>query len=134
MDWARIEGVVYSEEDNPHEFLGLTKMLGGVLIQAFLPYAKKVVVVVKMGKEVKEFPMEIADEEGFFATYITKLTGVDKIRYYYKVTLDNGEVVEVEDPYRFKVTIDDNTLKKFNAGICYDIYNYLGAHLEPLKE
>ena len=42
MDWARIEGVVYSEEDNPHDFLGVKKELTGYLFQTFLPYAKKV--------------------------------------------------------------------------------------------
>lgn len=128
MDWARIEGVVYSEEDNPHEFLGLTKYLTGYLLQAFFPGAKKVTAVVKAGNDAKEYPMEIADEEGFFATYISKLTGVDKISYYYKVTTADGNTIEVDDPYRFKPTIDEKILKKFNSGICYDIYNYLGAH------
>ena len=128
MDWARIEGVVYSEEDHPHDFLGLTKTLGGYLLQAFFPGASKVVALVKTGNDVKEHKMELADEEGFFAAYFTGLTGVDKLNYYYKVTYENGEVVEVEDPYRFKPTIDEKTLKKFNSGICYDIYKYLGAH------
>lgn len=132
MDWARIEGVVYSEEDNPHDFLGLTKVLGGYLFQAFFPQAKKTVVVVKASNDVKEYVMDLVDDEGFFATYITKLTGIDKISYYYKITLNNGDVVEIEDPYRFKPTIDEKTLKKFNSGICYDIYKYLGSHVRTI--
>lgn len=132
MDWARIEGVVYSEEDKPHDFLGLTKYLGGYLLQAFFPGAKKVVAVVKSGNFVKEANMELADEEGFFAVFIPKLTGIDKINYFFKVTDESGTVIEVEDPYRFKSTIDDETLKKFNSGICYDIYNYLGAHVRTI--
>lgn len=133
MDWARIEGVVYSEEDNPHSFLGLTKMLGGYLIQAFFPDAKKVYAVVKTGNDVNEYAMELADDAGFFAVYVSKLTGTNKISYFFKVYDKDGNITEVEDPYRFEPTIDEKTLKKFNAGICYDIYNYLGAHVRTIN-
>ena len=133
MDWARIEGVVYSEEDNPHEFLGIKKMLGGYLIQCFFPGAKKVSAVVKSGNDAKEYAMELADEEGFFATFVSKFTGIDKVKYYYKVTDKDGTVREVDDPYRFNPTIDEKTLKLFNSGICYDIYNYLGAHVRTIE-
>ena len=132
MDWARIEGVVYSEEDNPHDFLGVKKELTGYLFQTFLPYAKKVSVVVKAGNDAKEYPMELVDEEGFYAAYVTKLQVFDKIKYYYNVTKEDGTVTLLDDPYRFKSTIDDNVLRKFNAGICYDIYNYLGAHVKTI--
>jgi len=133
MDWARIEGVVYSEEDNPHEFLGLTKVLGGCLIQAFFPNAKKVYSVIESGKDIKEYQMELADEEGFFAVFIPKLTGVEKTHYYFRIVDENGVIKELEDPYSFDSTIDSSILDKFNAGICYDIYNYLGAHVKTIK-
>ena len=132
MDWAKIEGVVYSEEDNPHDFLGIKKMLGGYLLQAFYPDAKKVTAVVKSGNDAKEYSMELADEAGFFAVFVPKLTGIDKVNYYYKVEDKNGKILEVEDPYRFKPTIDEKVLSKFNAGICYDIYNYLGSHIKTI--
>lgn len=32
MDWGKIEGLVYSDEDNPHEFLGPHLTDEGVLI------------------------------------------------------------------------------------------------------
>jgi len=132
MDWARIEGVVYSEEDNPHSFLGINKVLGGYLFQAFLPFAKKAKVVVKTGNDAKEYPMELADEEGFFAACVTKLAGIDKVSYFYKVEDKDGNVIELEDPYRFKPTISDEILSKFNAGICYDVYKYLGSHVKTI--
>ncbi len=133
MNWARIEGVVYSEEDNPHDFLGLTKTLGGYLIQCFYPGAKRVYAVVKAGKDVKEYPMELADEEGFFAVFVSKFTGVDKISYRLRVVDEKGVIKEIEDPYSFKSTIDEKVLNKFNAGICYDIYNYLGSHVKTIN-
>ena len=42
MDWARIEGLVYSEEDNPHDFLGASVTEDGILVQTFLPTALRV--------------------------------------------------------------------------------------------
>jgi len=134
MNWARIEGVVYSEEDNPHEFLGLTKALGGYLFQGFFPGMKKAYVVVKAGKDVKEYPMELADEEGFYAAFVSKLASQEKLSYYFRLVDKNGVIKEVEDPYSFESTIDDKTLDKFNAGICYDIYKYLGAHVRTIKK
>ena len=52
LDFPRIEGVVYSEEDKPHEILGLKKQLGGYLIRAFFPYAKKVYACIKDKKDI----------------------------------------------------------------------------------
>lgn len=40
MNWAEIEGIVYSEEDNPHKLLGITQVTGGTLVQ-FLSKCEK---------------------------------------------------------------------------------------------
>ena len=65
-DWAEIEAIVYSEHDNPHSILGAHVTDDGVLINVFIPEAEKVTVVAKK----KKFPMEIADDAGFFAALI----------------------------------------------------------------
>ena len=39
MNWPRIEGVIYSEEDNPHEILGPHVVGKSVLFQTFQPGA-----------------------------------------------------------------------------------------------
>jgi hypothetical protein len=44
MDWARIEGLIYSEEDQPHDILGAHMTDEGVLIQTFLPTAESILV------------------------------------------------------------------------------------------
>ena len=46
MDWAAIEAIVYSEEDNPHSLLGAHLTEEGVLIQAFIPRAVQVAVCI----------------------------------------------------------------------------------------
>ena len=128
MDWAAVEGIVYSEEDHPHDILGAHVTEEGILIQTFLPTAKSVTVVLKDSK--KEYPMDLEDEEGFFAAL---LPGKKIPKYHYHV--DFGEkadgkenIVEYEDPYRFAPQITEKETKKFNAGICYDIYEKLGSH------
>ena len=128
LDFPRIEGIVYSDEDKPHEVLGISKQFGGYLLQAFFPDAKKVYACIRDKKDIKEYEMELVDEAGFFAVFISKLTGIDKVSYYFRVVDEKGVIKEVEDPYSFAPTIDDLTLELFNSGINYEIYNFLGAH------
>ncbi|MEE0421640.1 MAG: 1,4-alpha-glucan branching protein GlgB [Lachnospiraceae bacterium] len=123
MDWAAIEAVVYSEEDNPHALMGPHVTEEGILIQTFIPTAVKVSVKVEGVK--REYPMELEDEEGFFAVLIPRKTIPG---YTYKVEFDNGQVKEYADPYAYQPQITEKETKKFNAGICYDIYEKLGAH------
>ena len=42
LDLGRIEGLVYSEENQPHDFLGASLTDSGVLIQSFFPNAVSV--------------------------------------------------------------------------------------------
>lgn len=123
MDWAGIEALVYSEEDHPEQLLGAHVTEQGVLIQTFIPGASEVTVKVDGGK--KAYPMELADEEGFFAVL---LPGKKIPSYRYAVTFGNGDQEEWEDPYVFEPQITEKETKKFNEGICYDIYEKLGAH------
>ncbi len=123
MNWPRIEALVYSEEDEPQEILGPHKVAGGILIQAFLPTAMKVTVAVKDGKT---YPMEQADENGFYAVL---LPGKTIPEYTYQVEYDNGTEEELADPYAFAPKVfTRNDADKFEAGIHYTIYEKLGAH------
>ena len=128
MDWAAIEGIVYSEEDHPHEILGPHMTEDGLLIQAFIPTAVSVAVCMKGDKT--EYPMEMEDEEGFFAALIPDAKSAD---YHLKVTFDNGDTEKIRDPYSFAPVITEEETKKFNAGICYNIYEKLGAHPMTIK-
>jgi len=120
MQWGRIEGVVYAEEDKPYDFLGVHEQDGGSLVQAYFPDARAVSVVT--GKE--ETPMERVDESGFYAAYFTKKKfGA----YHYRVAYDEGEVM-AEDIYRFAPTISEEEMELFSKGIHYTVYQMLGAH------
>ena len=121
LDWGRIEGIVYSEENQPHSFLGAAVTHGGVLIQTFLPSAKSVKLV---GDRFLE-EMEQVDENGFFAALIPGKTVPE---YRFEVTQEDGTVLTMRDPYNYEPLLPEKILKKFRSGICYDIYDYLGAH------
>ena len=76
MDWPSIEGVVYSECDEPMELLGGRICKDGFLIQTFAPDA--VEMNVRVDGRKKLYPMEKMDEAGFFAVL---LPGRKKVSY-----------------------------------------------------
>ena len=123
MDWAGVESIVYSEEDCPQKYLGPHLTEVGITIQAFFPDAKEAVVVTGGGK--KKYPMDMEDEAGYFAVLIPGKKIPD---YTFRVTYENGTTEEKIDPYVFAPQITEKEAKKFNAGICYNIYDKLGAH------
>ena len=124
MNWPRIEALVYSEEDEPQEILGPHKVKGGTLIQAFLPTAVRMEVILKdTGKAVE---MEKADDGGFFAALVP---GRKIPSYHFRVTYDNDMVQELEDIYRFMPQVFTKAdLEAFGKGIHYTIYEKMGAH------
>ena len=60
MNWGAMEALVYSEHDDPHSWLGPHETEEGTLVNAFLPTARAVGVVV--GKT--EYPMTSVDDSG----------------------------------------------------------------------
>jgi len=129
MDWAAIEGVVYSEEDHPENILGAHNVTGGTLIQTFVPSAKEVSVSLPDGD--KKVKMELADEEGFFACLVP---GKNKKDYKYEITLEDGKKITMQDAYNYRPVLSDEIVSKMNAGIAYDVYEYMGAHLTTLEK
>lgn len=126
MNWAEIEGIIYSESDDPHQILGAHVSGSNILIQAFFPGAKEVRVQPESGD--KNYQMECVDEEGYFAVLIP---GRTVFPYEYVVEYEDGTLKKVKDAYNFKPQITKRDMEKFNAGIHYTIYEKLGAH--PMK-
>ena len=123
MNWAAIEGIVYSEEDKPGTILGPHTAGSSTLYQAFFPDAKKVTLILE--DKDKRVSMDVADDEGFFAA----LAAGKKIGpYSYEVVTKDGEKVLRKDPYAFPVTVAQEELDKFNEGINYGVYKLFGSH------
>lgn len=123
MDWRAVEELVYSESCDPHRILGPHVVPQGVLVQAFIPTASRISVLT--AGDGRAWPMEMADEAGFFAAL---LPGACVPSYMLEVTYDNGTTQRISDPYAFAPQLDEGDLKKFDAGVLADVYEKLGAH------
>ena len=124
MDWAGIEAIVYSDSEHPFEVLGARKSGKETLIQTFYPTAKEVSLILKED-EKKVVPMEMVDEEGFFAaTAVGKKVGA----YSYEIVTKAGEKIIRKDPYAFEVSVEQEELNRFYEGINYGVYKVFGSH------
>ena len=86
MNWPKIEEIIYSECDNPHELLGPHKSGKQTLVQAYFPGAVQADIIFdrsekeegqhsaeeKPMEETQAVRMELADEDGFFAALVSK--------------------------------------------------------------
>lgn len=123
MNWRNIEGVVYSDIDNPSTVLGPKQVKGGNLVCTFVPDATRV--SIKVDGVKKTYPMELMDDAGYYAVLLPRTV---KGKYKISAEYADGLVNEYYDAYAFTPSTPIEVFKKFNAGICYDIYDYLGAH------
>lgn len=126
MNWADVEEVCYLECSNPKRILGARLLPEGLLIQAFFPTAKEVSVMLSG----KAWPMERADEAGFFAVLLPEEKRFrEKLPdYRFRLIYDNDTEETLQDPYRFPSIYTEEDIRKFEAGIHYRIYEKMGAH------
>ena len=108
MNWPQIEAIVYGEEGNPQTILGRHYVSTYTLYQTFIPDAELVTLCISDDK--KTYPMELADEAGFYAIAIV---GKDKRDYKYKVTYKDKTTKTIHDPYVFDTSLDKNTANLF---------------------
>ncbi len=122
MNWPKIEEIIYSECDNPHEILGPHKVGKDILFQCFYPGANSV--MLRLMDKRKDIRMEMVDE-GFFACLLPS-----KEMGEYRYVINDRELGEILmlDSYRHKPLITKEDTEKFAKGIHYTIYDKLGAH------
>ncbi len=128
MNWPKIEEIIYSECDNPHELLGPHKVGTQTLVQAYFPGAKAVTIYwlnQDANNVLPDTEMEMADEDGYFAQLIP---AKELPVYIYEVTDENGTKTVYGEAYRYAPQITEKDIVKFNNGIHYTVYEKLGAH------
>lgn len=141
MNWREMEGIIYSDTGEPGELLGPHAAGSQTLIQAFMPAADKVSVLT--GKPEKEYPMELADEAGYFAVLLPEKKQPE---YRYKIVLkDTKEMLYLHDPYAYPpgeclysetkksgqsddLLGDPAQIQLFHDGTQYHAWKYMGAH------
>ncbi len=125
MNWPKIEEIIYSECDAPHELLGPHKAGSQTLVQAFFPGAKEAAIVM-VGTE-EPVRMERADEDGYFAVLLPMPVKEVPV-YHYVVTDGEGVSTYRGEAYRYEPLITKQDTEKFRNGIHYTVYEKLGAH------
>ena len=125
MNWPKIEEIIYSECDNPHEVLGPHKAGSQTLVQAYFPGAAEVSVVFEESGNTVQ--MELADEDGFFAALLPQREKTLPV-YTYAVKDKEGRERVCGEAYRAEPQITANDMDKFKNGIHYTVYEKLGAH------
>ncbi len=129
MNWPEIEAVIYGESDHPEALLGAHIVGEGIcLIQTYQPGATEVKLLIPATNAM--ISMEMADEDGYFATLI-RSEEMDSYRF--EVTFEDGKREIREDAYRFTPTMDPLTLTRFHAGVSKSIYEVMGAHLTEMN-
>lgn len=123
MDWRNIEGVLYADIDNPRTVLGLHEVKGGYVIQALVPDAMEA--YVQFDGQAEKYKMEEVEDGGYYAVFLSQKP---KEAYRIIAVYYDGTTYEYYDPYQFEPNIPLQQLKKFNAGVNYEVYKYLGAH------
>ena len=126
MNWPVIEGIEYTDIDNPHDILGIHETEKGLLVQAFIPDADKV--QIKYSNKLSD--MFKMDDAGFYAIL---LDAKKTVNYKFIVTRGENEY-EMEDPYSFEIGNDIKDINKFNAGIGYNAYELFGAHKKVINK
>lgn len=119
----KINEIINSECDNPHEVLGPHIVGNQVLFQFFYPGAMSV--KLRLMDKRKDYPMQMINEAGYFAILLPlKEMG----EYRFAVSDGLNKEILVLDSYRHAPIIGHEDTDKFKNGIHYEIYELLGAH------
>ena len=117
---------------DPFSFLGAhfdIPEAGQVTLRTFQPHASLVNLIV----DNKNYRMERLHEAGLYIISIPYADlsdpSLNPFCYQYELGDYDGNVVLINDPYRFEPVLGEQDRFLFNAGRNYRIYNHLGAHV-----
>ena len=122
------QAVVAGDHGDPYAVLGMHEEAGhGLVVRTFQPGARSVEVISADGDSLGK--LGSIHPEGLFAGPVSTEKPTP-----YKLRIDwDGNVVELDDPYRFPPAIGDQDLYLFGEGNHHYLYEKLGAHPMTLE-
>ena len=124
-----IERLLRGQHDDPFGVLGPHKVDGQLVVRAFRPDAKELVVVDR-NQPQRTFQAGRVTEEGIFEA---QLGDVAEFDYLLRITRWSGETLETSDPYSYGPILGELDMHLFREGNHYEIYEKLGAHLAEIN-
>jgi 1,4-alpha-glucan branching enzyme len=124
MTGEEIEAIVGGYHGDAFRILGPHAVEDGWEVRAFLPQAASVSVITGDGATA----MKKRHERGFF---IAGLAG-EPTAYRLELTLYEGAVELLEDPYRFPPLLTEVEIYLHGEGTNFESYNTLGAHITAI--
>jgi len=113
--------LVAGRHGDPFGVLGVHQTGDTRVIRTFQPHAERVQVIDTSGESLAD--MERVHPDGVFAAVMPQ-----RLRHYrLRITTTVGNVLDIEDPYRFGQTLGDLDLYLFGEGSDKQIYAKLGA-------
>ena len=123
-----LQQIINSSHGDPHHILGMHEIKtpegAGLAVRAFIPQAKKIVVLDPQ-KPGWELELPIVHRDGFFEGVIKRSKW---FRYQLRITAHDGNEWTTHDPYSFAPVLSDLDLHLFGEGTHYKIFDKLGAH------
>src|SRR6201998_4290237 len=117
---AEAYGIIEGRPSDPFHYLGLHTEGDKSVVRAFLPEATNVEAI---GEHGETAPLSRIHEAGLFAGALPTGSKRYQLRARY-----GGNVVELEDPYRFPPVLSDFDLYLLGEGTHQRIYDKIGAH------
>lgn len=128
LDLAAIEEIIYAECSRVQDILGPRITDKGILIQAFIPDAISVDLLIDGQKTTKK--MEKVDESGFFATLVKRK---NLFNYSFLIKYENDYIKTIRDPYSFDSLYSADDIHYFVNGVHYEIFELMGAHKRTIN-
>ncbi len=121
------EALVAGRHADPFAVLGPHEVTGGLAIRVFRPHAKGIEVVAAGNPEgLPPWAMARLHPEGLFEAVVPGAAR-EEFDYRLRVTWTDGNVSDIDDPYRYGPVLTDFDLHLLGEGTHYRVFDRLGA-------
>lgn len=132
VDYASLESLIQGRHENPFHFLGPQKTgTNETTVRAFLPSTSRAWL---LDRDQHPRPMRRVHSDGLFEAVYPATNGTGAANYRLRVEDQQGQLVEMHDPYAFSPMLTDYDLFLLGHGQLLEAYTSLGAHLRSVDK
>lgn len=117
----QVNYIRFGDYDSPQKILGRHLVDEGQVISFYHPYAREA----RVEFSDESYEMENIEKTNFFSAFVPHQK---EKPYHIHLILENGQELDLRDPYSFKVQLKRRQIELWEKGEWQDVYRYLGAH------